>query len=60
MDTVRFQSEKPVAKRFNTCKITIKNSDVIISHIDGTIVTTLSRAQWNELANFVSDELKNR
>jgi len=47
-------------KRFNTCKITVKNNDIVISQLDSSVVTVLSRAQWKELTDFVDNELNYR
>jgi len=51
--------ETTASKRFNTCGITVKGSNVTISHAHNSDTTTLSCAQWNELVNFVTANMTN-
>lgn len=60
MTEMSSRTKATATKRFNTCKITVKNNDIVISKLDSSIVTVLSRAQWEELTDFVDNELNYR
>lgn len=54
------KSANTVSKRFNTCKITVRRNDIIISNSNGEEVTTLTSAQWEELTAFVDNSMNYR
>lgn len=58
--TIDEKSANTVTKRFNTCKITVRGSDVIISNSNNEEVTALTSAQWEELTAFVDNTMNYR
>lgn len=55
-----FELETTATKRFGAYEITVKDDNIIVSNVNGSDTTTMSRAQWDEMTNFVNNELDYR